>query len=230
MCQGWFKQVTDTAIRFYIQQLDYRPVQVHLTDEFVLERQADNHTTGATHELSQNEAGQRQLQLNSQALRDRGPNSVHSQVLEALIAQNSIRDSMNTYASLKGPGVVDLAKIKSCRSSRVCSCYRASWLVSPKVLRPVIGRLSITYKYSPFMNGKCDDLQCKRQSSFIAKFTFTFPRWVVQRVVAINAAYTNSSGPELLLRVYRRRSSHDRIFMALYQRDLKARVGVTRKW
>ena len=210
--------MTNAANRTYIQQLGYQAVQVHLADENL--RQPQIHTSGATYDISRSSC-QRQPESTSKILRLYESSDFNPLSSEALVAQTSTRDSLTTHRSFNMPVAVDFANVKSCSSSCICSCHRPFRFASPKLLQAVIGALSITYNYSHFVNRKCDKLMCQRRSSSTARFTYIFPRWVCQRVIAINAAYIFSRGPELLLRVYRRRPLFASIFTAISYGTLK---------
>ncbi|MCJ1382884.1 hypothetical protein MMC17_005997 [Xylographa soralifera] len=82
----------------YIQQLEYRPVQMHLTDEPLRQRQLDNHTSEVTHDISQSAASQRRLEFTSNTSRGRGPSDFNPPISEALRAlYNSKYDCIETF-------------------------------------------------------------------------------------------------------------------------------------
>ena len=143
------------------------------------------------------------------------PSHFNDPMAEVSVAQTSVMDASTTYTPSHRPLIFNITKGRSCSPLCLCSCHQRTQIRTPTSLHHLFGALSITYNYSPFVQGKCDNLTCKRQSSAIAKFTYAFPGWFVRRVVAIHAVYTHARGPELLLRVLRRRPNGTAIFIAV---------------
>ena len=126
--------------------------------------------------------------------------------------------SFSTHAS--DPIRFDLRCIRSCRAPCSCSCHIKTRLKTPSILDYVLGLLFITYNSRPLtsMSGKCNLSSCRKQGLSTAEITYTFPRWFIQRMIAIKV---KSMGPELILRVSRIRPKNAAIFLALENNNVE---------
>ena len=92
-----------------------------------------------------------------------------------------------------------------------CTCHQGGRIRSPRYLSTILGSLLIGYTAQPWMTCICDSYDCRGRSSCII-YTYAFPRWLLDRMVAFRIAYDRSRGPELCVRLLRVRSGHEYIF------------------
>ena len=104
---------------------------------------------------------------------------------------------------------------KSCNVNCHCSCHKKSSLKSPKSLKTILGSIMVGYNAIPGLAQSCNDPSCKGQSTNIT-YTYTFPEWFVSRVVYFNFKNEQLRGPELCLRVVRKRPRNADIFVAAW--------------
>lgn len=84
-----------------------------------------------------------------------------------------------------------------------CRCRKSQNTASPKVLQDLIGRLFVGYSYSPVLRPWCPTCAQSRYFEASTTVTFLFPEWFWTKKFIEVFTYTNSSGPELLLRIPR---------------------------
>ena len=113
-----------------------------------------------------------------------------------------------------------------CEQECCCACHKRGRVRSPSYLNTVLGSLLIGYCVLPWITRICDNNNCGGCSPYLA-YTYAFPQWLLNRVVAFRLAYDRSKGPELCLRIIRMRASHDFIFrVAGYRGDTTGEAAV----
>ena len=98
-----------------------------------------------------------------------------------------------------------------CEQDCSCTCHQGGRIRSPRYLSTILGSLLIGYTAQPWMTCICDGYDCRGRSTSII-YTYAFPRWLLDRMVAFRIAYDQSRGPELCVRLLRVRSGHEYIF------------------
>ena len=98
-----------------------------------------------------------------------------------------------------------------------CTCHQKGRIRSPRYLSTIFGLLLIRYTAQPWMNCICDSYDCRGRSTCIT-YTYAFPRWLLDRMVAFRIAYDRSRGPELCVRLLRVRSGRENIFLVAAMR------------
>ena len=98
-----------------------------------------------------------------------------------------------------------------------CTCHQGGSIRSPHYLNTIFGSLFIGYTAQPWMTCIRDSYDCRCRSTSIT-YTYAFPRWLLDRMVAFRIAYDRSRGPELCVRILRVRSGHEYIFWAATMR------------
>ncbi len=113
-----------------------------------------------------------------------------------------------------------------CGQECCCACHKRGRIRSPPYLNVVLGSLLIGYSVLPWMTRICDSNDCKGCSPYLT-YTYAFPQWLFNRVLAFRLAYDRSKGPELCLRIVRMRASHEFIFrVAGYRGDTTGEAAV----
>ena len=98
-----------------------------------------------------------------------------------------------------------------CEQDCSCTCHQGGRIRSPRYLSTIFGSLLIGYTAQPWTTCICDSYYCRCRSTCIT-YTYAFPRWLLDRMVAFRIAYDRSRGPELCVRLSRVRSSLENIF------------------
>ena len=98
-----------------------------------------------------------------------------------------------------------------CEQDCSCTCHQGWRIRSPRYLSTIFGSLLLGYTAQPWMTCICDSYDCRGRSTCIT-YTYAFPRWLLDRIMACTIAYDRSRGPELCVRLLRVRSGHEYIF------------------
>ena len=98
-----------------------------------------------------------------------------------------------------------------CEQDCSCTCHQGGRIRSPRYLSTILGSLLIGYTAQPGMTCICNSYDCRGRSTCIT-YTYAFPRWLLDRIIACSIAYDRSRGPELCVRLLRVRSGHEYIF------------------
>ena len=98
-----------------------------------------------------------------------------------------------------------------CEQDCSCTCHQGGRIRSPRYLSTILGSLLIGYTAQPGMTCVCNSYDCRGRSTCIT-YTYAFPRWLLDRMIACSIAYDRSRGPELCVRLLRVRSGHEYIF------------------
>ena len=92
--------------------------------------------------------------------------------------------------------------LSRCHIGCSCQCHSYSSLQSPSFLELVIGKLFLGYRALPWLRRTCDKDACRTKANYL-QFKYTFPSWLLHRVLVMTFSYMQSQGPELLLRTMR---------------------------
>ena len=98
-----------------------------------------------------------------------------------------------------------------CEQDCSCMCHQGRRIRSPPYLSTIFGSLLIGYTAQPWMTCICESYDRRGRSTSIT-YTYAFPRWLLDRMVACRIAYDRSRGPELCVRLLRVRSGHEYVF------------------
>ena len=98
-----------------------------------------------------------------------------------------------------------------CEQDCSCTCHQGGRIRSPPYLSTILGSLLIGYTAQPSMTCTSESYDCRGRSTCIT-YTYAFPRWLLDKMVACRIAYDRSRGPELCVRLLRVRSGHEYIF------------------
>ncbi|KAI3332073.1 ankyrin [Xylariaceae sp. AK1471] len=99
-----------------------------------------------------------------------------------------------------------------------CACHRTSRLNTPRMLQFLTGTLFVGYNGVTRLTKPCTSECQKSPEGFIA-VNYYFPTWLVKRVFAAGARFTNYRGPELSIRMLNVRDPGDMIFQATHDND-----------
>ena len=105
----------------------------------------------------------------------------------------------------------------NCEQDCSCTCHQGGRVRSPPYLSTILGSLLIGYTAQPWMTCLWESYDCRGRSSCIT-YTYAFPRWLLDRMVACRIAYDRLRGPELCVRLLRVRSGHEYIFWVAIMR------------
>ena len=85
-----------------------------------------------------------------------------------------------------------------------CPCHSSIQIRSPKFLHPILGSFFLRCRPYLFLKQTCS-VQCRAHSSETT-CVYAFPPWLLERAISISYSCALAKGPELLLRVMRRRN------------------------
>ena len=93
-----------------------------------------------------------------------------------------------------------------------CPCHSSIQIRSPKFLHPILGSFFLRCRPYLFLKQTCG-VQCRAHSGETT-CVYAFPPWLLERAISLSYSCALAKGPELLLRVMRRRD-FDRIIRLL---------------
>ena len=91
----------------------------------------------------------------------------------------------------------------SCNTSCQCPCHSINSIRSPKLLHAFLGSFYLSYRSYPSLKQACG-VRCRARAGGIT-CVYAFPPLLLERVISIFYSCALAKGPELLLRVMRRR-------------------------
>ena len=91
----------------------------------------------------------------------------------------------------------------ACDISCRCPCHSINQIRSPKLLHAFLGSFFLSYRAYPSLKQACG-VRCRARASGIT-YVYAFPPLLLERVIFISYSCALAKGPELLLRVMRRR-------------------------
>ena len=90
-----------------------------------------------------------------------------------------------------------------CNTGCHCPCHSNKWIRSPKLLRNIIGSFFLSYRAYPPLKQACG-VRCRTRAGGIA-CSYAFPPLLLEWTISIFYSCALAKGPELLLRVMRKR-------------------------
>ena len=91
----------------------------------------------------------------------------------------------------------------SCNTGCHCPCHSYNRIRSPKLLRNILGSFFLSYRIYPSLKQACG-VRCRARAGGIA-CSYAFPPLLLERIISISYSCALAKGPELILRVMRRR-------------------------
>ena len=123
-----------------------------------------------------------------------------------MVVSSDLRDQRQ----LESAPIVQLIQ-DSCNTGCHCPCHSYNRIRSPKLLRNILGSFFLSYRAYPSLKQACS-VRCRVRAGQIA-CSYAFPPLLLEWAISI---LYSSKGPELLLRVMRKR--HFRFYGALLKR------------
>ena len=108
------------------------------------------------------------------------------------------------------PGSVAGDQRPICTPSCRCSCHTSGSFRTPWLFNKTLGSLFIGYSGFPFAIRKCKDETC--QSAFSARITYTFPLWLLWKMIDICSTASKVQDPFFSLTVRARVAASAEIF------------------
>ncbi|KAI0415282.1 ankyrin [Xylaria grammica] len=100
-----------------------------------------------------------------------------------------------------------------------CACHHTSRLRTPRMLQFLIGTLCVGYNGVPRLTKPCTSSECQKTPEGFIAVNYYFPTWLVGKVFAAGARFTNYRGPELSIRMLNVRDPGNMIFLATHNND-----------
>ena len=91
----------------------------------------------------------------------------------------------------------------SCYTGCPCPCHSINRVTSPKLLRNIFGSFLLRYRAYPSLKQACG-VRCRARAGGIT-CSYTFPSLLLDWIISISYSCALAKGPELLLRVMRKR-------------------------
>lgn len=117
-------------------------------------------------------------------------------------SQIVVSSELRNQTEHKSASLVQLMQ-DSCNASCHCSCHSINQIRSPKLLHAFLGSFFLTYRAYPSLKQACGE-RCRARADGIT-CVYTFPPLLLERAISIFYSCALAKGPELLLRVMRRR-------------------------
>ena len=99
-----------------------------------------------------------------------------------------------------------------CDTSCHCSCHSINQIRSPRFLHAFLGSFFLRYRAYPSLKQACG-ARCRARADGIT-CVYSFPPLLLERAISLFYSCSLSKGPELLLRVLRRRESYNFAFLS----------------
>ena len=174
-------RVLDTPQRIAFPQTSFRPIE---TRGGLLK---DRPGVGSRSEDPQDRPG-----INPDALSN--PRNNDSQLV--------VSSELRNQKQFKSASIVQLVQ-DACDNSCRCPCHTINRIRSPKLLHAILGSFFLSYRAHPSLKQACG-VRCRARASGIT-YVYAFPPLLLERVICISYSCALAKGPELLLRVMRRR-------------------------
>lgn len=110
-----------------------------------------------------------------------------------------VSSELRNQRQLESAPIVQLIQ-DSCNTGCRCPCHSINQIRSPKLLRTILGSFCLSYRAYPSLKQACS-VRCRARAGGIA-CSYAFPPLVLEWAISI---FYSSKGPELLLRVMRKR-------------------------
>ena len=115
---------------------------------------------------------------------------------------------------------LQLARRRRCKFTCICSCHRKSFHKAPYFFRDILGSLFIGYTGVPIFSEPCNTKKCQAALGTNFQVLYVFPSWLLSWAICTTVAFTETKGPELVLRCLRIRPQGSQIFQSVLQGSL----------
>ena len=116
--------------------------------------------------------------------------------------QMVVSSELRNQKQLESAPIVQLTQ-DACNTGCHCPCHSNYQIRSPKLLRTILGSFFLSYRAYPPLKQACG-VRCRARAGGIA-CSYAFPPLLLECVISISYSCALAKGPELLLRVMRRR-------------------------
>ncbi len=113
-----------------------------------------------------------------------------------------VSSELRNQTQHKSAAVVQLIQ-DPCNTGCRCPCHSDNQIRSPKLLHTILGSFFLSYRTYPPLKQACG-VRCRARAGEIT-CVYAFPRFLLARAISISYSCALAKGPELLLRVMRRR-------------------------
>ena len=117
-------------------------------------------------------------------------------------SQIVVSSELRNQTQHKSTSIVQLTQ-ETCDTSCHCPCHSINQIRSPKLLHTFLGSFFLSYRAYPSPKHACG-VRCRARAGRIT-CVYAFPPLLLKRVISILYSCALAKGPELLLRVMRRR-------------------------
>ena len=117
-------------------------------------------------------------------------------------SQTVVSSELRNQTQHKSASIVKFMQ-DACDISCRCPCHTINRIRSPKLLHAILGSFFLSYRARPSLKQVCG-VRCRARASGIT-YVYAFPPLLLERVISISYSCALAKGPELLLRVMRRR-------------------------
>ena len=117
-------------------------------------------------------------------------------------SQMVVSRELRNQTQHKSASIVQLIQ-NSCNTGCHCPCHSNNQIRSPKFLHTILGSFFLSYRTYPSLKQACG-VRCRARAGGIT-CVYAFPRFLLERAISISYSCALAKGPELLLRVMRRR-------------------------
>ena len=116
--------------------------------------------------------------------------------------QMAVSGELRKQRQYESAPIVQLTQ-DSCNTGCPCPCHSINRVTSPKLLRNILGSFFLRYRAYPSLEQACG-VRCRARAGGIT-CSYAFPSLLLDWVIAISYSCALAKGPELLLRVMRKR-------------------------
>ena len=117
-------------------------------------------------------------------------------------SQTVVSSELRNQTQHKSASIVKFMQ-DACDISCRCPCHTINRIRSPKLLHAILGSFFLSYRAHPSLKQACG-VRCRARASG-STFVYAFPPLLLGWVISISYSCALAKGPELLLRVMRRR-------------------------
>ena len=117
-------------------------------------------------------------------------------------SQIVVSSELKNQKQHKSASIVQLMR-DPCNTSCCCPCHSVNQIRSPRLLHAFLGSFFLSYRSYPSLKQACG-IRCRARAGGI-NCVYAFPPFLLERAVSIFYSSAVAKGPELLLRVMRRR-------------------------
>ena len=117
--------------------------------------------------------------------------------------QMVVSSELRNQRQVESAPIVQLIQ-DACNNGCHCPCHSNYEIRSPKLLRTILGSFLLSYRAYPPLKQACG-VRCRARAGGIS-CSYAFPPLLLERVISISYSCALAKGPELLLRVMRKRN------------------------